>query len=269
MTAGRGRFILSPVRISQIAAQLYTVRNLCKTPDDLAKTLSKLREIGYEAVQVSGVPESISAGEIRRLTDAEGLKICATHEPGDRIRREPAKVVERLHTLGTAHTAYPYPADVDFNDVASVKAMVSDLDAAGAVLRENGCTLSYHNHAVEFLRIGDETLMDYIFRATASENLAFELDTYWVQAGGCDPIAWIRKVAGRCPLLHLKDFGYGADNKPFFAEVGSGNLNMPGIIEAAAAGGTEWFIVEQDTCPGDPLVSLEISFRYLSGLAAK
>lgn len=255
------------MKFSQIAAQLYTVRDLCTSTDDLARTLSRLRAIGYEAVQVSGIPESISASEIRRLADAEGLKICATHEPGDRIRREPKAIVERLQTLGAIHTAYPYPSGVDFKDVASIKAMVSDLDAAGAVLREHGCTLSYHNHAIEFLRIGDETLMDYIFRATAPENLLFELDTYWVQAGGCNPVAWIRKVAGRSPLIHLKDFGFGADNKAFFAEVGSGNLDMPAIVETADASGTEWFIVEQDVCPGDPLASLEISFRYLSGLA--
>ena len=249
---------------SQIAAQLYTVRDFCKTSTDLATTMHKLKEIGYPAVQVSGIGEDISPFEVRTIADDAGMKICATHESGDMIRQRPHDVVEKLQTLGVTHTAYPYPAGVDFKDPAAVKAMVSDLDAAGAVLREAGCVLSYHNHAIEFIRLGDETLMDYIARATSPENLQFEIDTYWVQFGGGDPVAWCRKAAGRMDVLHCKDYGFSADNQPFYAEVGYGNLDFPAIVEAADAAGTKWFVVEQDTCPGDPFVSLEKSYRTMS-----
>ncbi len=84
---------------------------------------------------LSGVSADVSAREIRQIADDAGITICATHEPGDLIRQSPHEVMERLKTLGTPHTAYPYPSGVDFNDAASIKAMVSDLDAAGAVLR--------------------------------------------------------------------------------------------------------------------------------------
>ena len=43
------------MKINQVAAQLYTVRDFAKTPADIATTLKKIRAIGYEAVQVSGV----------------------------------------------------------------------------------------------------------------------------------------------------------------------------------------------------------------------
>jgi sugar phosphate isomerase/epimerase len=165
--------------------------------------------------------------------------------------------------MEVVHTAYPYPAGVDFADPASVKAMVADLDTAGAVLRENGCVLSYHNHAIEFIRLGNEVLMDYIVRATSPENLKLELDTYWVQFGGADPVEWCKKAAGRLPVLHCKDYGFGTNNQPFFAEIGYGNLDFPAIVAAADAGGCEWFVVEQDTCPGDPFVSLEKSYRTM------
>jgi len=252
------------VRLSQIAAQLYTVRDFCTTTKDLAKTMQRIREIGYPAVQLSGIGQGITPAEAKQVADDAGVTICATHESGDLIRQRPLEVVERLKTLGVVHTAYPYPSGVDFSDVASVKAMVSDLDAAGAVLRENGCVLSYHNHAIEFVRIGNEVLMDYIARATSPENLKFELDTYWVQFGGGNPVAWCQKASGRLPVLHCKDFGFGADNKPFFAEIGYGNLDFPAIIAAADAAGTNWFVVEQDTCPGDPFVSLTKSYKTMS-----
>lgn len=252
------------MKISQIAAQLYTVRDFCTSATALAETAKKLRAIGYEAAQVSGVSGDIPAAEIKKILSDEGIKICATHESGDLIRNNPLAVVERLKTLDVVHTAYPYPSGVNFADAAAVNAMISDLDAAGAVLRENGCVLSYHNHAIEFIKIGDEVLMDYIARATSPENLKFELDTYWVQFGGADPVEWCRKAAGRMPVLHCKDYSFETDNKPHFAEIGYGNLNFPAIVAAADAGGCEWFVVEQDSCPGDPFVSLEKSYRTMS-----
>jgi sugar phosphate isomerase/epimerase len=251
------------VKPSQIAVQLYTVRNFCTSAASLAATAKKLRATGYEAAQVSGVSGDIPPREIRRILTDEGIRICATHETADLIRTNPLAVVERLKDMGVAHTAYPYPSGVDFADPAAIKAMVSDLDAAGAVLRENGCVLSYHNHAIEFLRIGNEVLMDYIARATSPENLKFELDTYWVQYGGANPVEWCNKAAGRLPVLHCKDYGFGTDNKPFFSEIGYGNLDFPAIVAAADAAGCQWFVVEQDTCPGDPFASLEKSYRTM------
>ncbi|MFZ4775434.1 MAG: sugar phosphate isomerase/epimerase family protein [Terrimicrobiaceae bacterium] len=248
---------------AQIAAQLYTVRDFCTTTVGLATTAKKLRAIGYEAAQASGISGEITPQEVRNILNGEGITICATHESGDLIRNNPLAVVERLKAMDVVHTAYPYPSGVDFADPAAVKAMVSDLDAAGAVLRENGCVLSYHNHAIEFIRIGDEVLMDYIARATSPENLKFELDTYWVQFGGCNPVEWCRKASGRLPILHCKDYGFGTDNQPHFAEIGYGNLDFVAIVAAADAAGCEWFVVEQDTCPGDPFVSLDKSYRTM------
>ena len=39
---------------SQIAAQLYTLRDFIQTPDDIAKTMKRVKEIGYDAVYISG-----------------------------------------------------------------------------------------------------------------------------------------------------------------------------------------------------------------------
>ena len=36
-------------------AQLYTLRNFCKTKEELAETLTRVADIGYTSVQLSGV----------------------------------------------------------------------------------------------------------------------------------------------------------------------------------------------------------------------
>ena len=40
----------------KIAAQMYTVRDFCKTPDGIRESLKKIKEAGYDAVQVSNGP---------------------------------------------------------------------------------------------------------------------------------------------------------------------------------------------------------------------
>lgn len=250
------------MKIDQVAAQLYTLRDHIKTPADIAASMKKVRDIGYTAVQVSGMGP-IEESELMKILDGEGLDCCATHEPGDVIRKTPEVVVERLNRLSCKYTAYPYPAGVDFSNPDDVSSLAADLDKAGAVLREAGQVLGYHNHAIEFLRVGGKTLLEMIYDTTSPENLVGEIDTYWVQYGGGDPVAWCERLAGRLPLLHLKDYGYTSENKPVFAEIGYGNLDFKRIVSAAEASGCEWFIIEQDTCPGDPFDSLRKSFDYI------
>lgn len=250
------------MKLSQVALQLYTLRDYTKTPADVAATLKKVRAIGYEAVQVSGMGP-IPEAELVAICQGEGLAICGTHEPSATILENPAAVAERLHKLGCKLTAYPYPAGIDFADAACVAKLIKDLDASGQVLREAGCSLSYHNHANEFLRVGNRTVLQQIYDESDPANLQAELDTYWIQFGGGDSTAWVRRMAGRLPWLHCKDYAFTAENKPAFAEVGSGNLDWASILPAAEEVGCEWFIVEQDTCPGDPFDSVAQSFAYL------
>lgn len=250
------------MKFSQIALQLYTLRDYLKTPAEIAATLKKVRAIGYEAVQVSGMGP-IPEADLVTILNGEGLAICGTHEPSATILENPAAVAERLHKLGCTLTAYPYPAGIDFADAAVVTKLIKDLDASGKVLREAGCSLSYHNHAIEFLRAGDRTVLQQIYDESDPKNLQAELDTYWIQYGGGDSTDWVRKMTGRLPWLHCKDYAFIAENKPAFAEVGSGNLNWSSILPAAEEAGCKWFIVEQDTCPGDPFVSVTKSLEYL------
>jgi sugar phosphate isomerase/epimerase len=251
------------MKISQVAVQLYTLRDFCKNEADFARTLDRVREIGYQAVQVSGVSADIPAATIRRLLEERGLVCCATHEGSDKIRRSPAEVADRLDALNCKVTAYPYPSGVEFNSEESVAALVADLDRAGAVLAARGQILCYHNHAHEFYRVGGRTILERIYAETKPANLGAELDTFWVQAGGGDPVSWINRVKGRIPVIHLKDYTVRADGTRDFAEIGHGNLEWKPIIAAAEAAGCRWFIVEQDTCPGDPFDSVRKSFEFI------
>jgi sugar phosphate isomerase/epimerase len=250
------------VNALQVAATLYTLRAFCTTPRALAGTLARVRTIGYSAVQISGICE-LPAPELRRMLHAEGLVCCATHERPDVILDEPNAVVDTLNALGCRYTAYPYPAGIRLDRLADVMAFAARLNAAGRVLHDAGLVLAYHNHSIEFRRIDGRLILDVIYEQTDPRFLQGEVDTYWVQHGGGDPVAWCRRLDGRLPLLHMKDYAVSPDNQPAFAEIGGGNLDWPAIVETAERSGCEWFIVEQDECAGDPFDSLAASFDYV------
>lgn len=250
------------MKLTQIAAQLYTVRDFCRTASDLAATARKIRAAGYPAVQLSGLGP-IPLDEVAKIMAGEGLTICATHEPSEVILHQPEQAIENLQILGCTLTAYPYPHGIDFGNADSVKTLVRQLDAAGAKFRAAGLTLGYHNHDLEFLKLEGAPILDYIYARTDPRNLVAELDTYWVHFGGGDCVEWCRKLAGRLPFIHLKDYAITPSRTPAFSEIGQGTLPFDRIIAEAERSGCRWFIVEQDTCPRNPFESLKISFDYL------
>lgn len=249
------------MKMSQVAAQLYTVRDHTKTLADLTATLRRLRTIGYEAVQISAIGP-IPPEQVRRVCSDEGLVICATHEDAALILDKPGSVVEILDAYGCEYTAYPAP-NMPLTTREEVNALAGRLNAAGKVLRDGAKTLCYHNHHIEFRRVDGRTILKALLEKTDPELVCFEPDTYWVQYGGGDPVAWCQLLKGRMPLLHLKDYRLTADLVPEFAEIGHGNLDWQRIVEAAEASGCRWFIVEQDICPGDPFDSLRLSLEYI------
>jgi sugar phosphate isomerase/epimerase len=248
------------MKISQVAAQLYTLRDYTKTPEDIAKTFEKVRAIGYEAVQCSALGP-IEDAALLQLAKDNGLKICATHEGLAPVLENPEAIIEHLQNLECPHSAIGFPSGVDLGSYEGVLDFARKFDVAAKKFADAGLSMGHHNHHHEFRKVNGKTVLDVILENT--QYVTFELDTYWVQHGGANPVSWARKVAGRAPLIHLKDYGVSNEDKPQYVEVGNGNLEFAEIIKAAEESGTEWFIVEQDTTPGDPFDSLKISFDYI------
>ncbi|MBQ7393072.1 MAG: sugar phosphate isomerase/epimerase [Lentisphaeria bacterium] len=247
------------IKHSQLAAQLYTLRDFLKTPEDVEKSLAKVKAIGYEAIQLSGIApmdDQVLADIIR----ASGLFPCASHDPAVKIFDDPDAVIARLKLIGCPHTAYPCPHLQDLNTVEAVTAWAEVLEKAAQKFQAAGVTLSYHNHAREFCKIDGEIQLEMLYRLAPS--LLAEIDTFWVQSGGQNPIDWINKFPGRQKLLHLKDYGI-INNERCMRPIGCGNLNWDGIFEAAEKAGVEYYIVEQDVCQKDPFESLADSYRFI------
>ncbi len=253
---------------SCIAAQMYTLREFLKTPDDIAKTLAKVKAIGYEAVQISGFGPCDPA-EIAKMLKGEGVACVSTHTSLERLVEELDGFIEEHRLWDCGHTAIASMPS-EFHNPDGIPAFAAKADDLGAKLAEAGITLAYHNHNFEFAKTGGKTWLEIIYDNADPKNLQAELDTYWVQAGGGDPAEWIRKYTGRLSVLHIKDMIIADGNQQRFAEIGEGNLNWPAILAAANDAGVEWYCVEQDDCyDRDPFDSLKISLENLHEMGLK
>lgn len=245
---------------SVIAAQMYTLREFTRTPADIAATLKKVREIGYEAVQLSALGP-IDKTELKYILDNEGLTVCATHVGFEYLRDQTEAAVEEHHLLGCRYVAIGgLPGE--YRNAEGYFRFAREASEVGRKLAAHGLTFAYHNHSFELEKFGGRTALAILYEESDPTFFAAEIDTYWIQHGGGDPAAWIRKVAGRSPLVHLKDMGV-VDGKQVMTEVGEGNLNWPAILEACREAEVVWYIVEQDTCQRSPFESLRISLENL------
>ncbi len=244
-----------------IALQLYTVRQ--EMAEDPKETIRAVAEIGYKGVE-GGTPQGMSGKEFLELLDDCDLTLIGGGISPAELHGDLQKLVDRcgelgIDTLMTGVIGEVRKADGDW------KSVVSQLSEGCIRASEQGLRILYHNHAFELeSKVDGICGLDYLLSTIPATAIQAELDTYWVQVGGEDPVAYIHKYAGRLPRLHIKDLAAPpADQECPFAEVGHGILDWDGIFEAAPQAGVEWYVVEQDRWTRPPLESARMSFEYL------
>ncbi len=265
-----------------IAVQIYSVRNDAK--EDLYGTLKKIKEMGYDGVEFAGLYGNAPA-DIRKMCEELSLVPVSAHVPFADMVADPHGVLSQYAEIGVKYVAVPYLGEDDRPGKDRFFDVIREVEKLGAVARELGIQLLYHNHDFEFVRIDGEYGLDRLYREVSEELLKTELDTCWVNVAGEDPAAYIRKYAGRAPVVHLKDFfGEKSDDmyeliginatapkRPSnfeFRPVGAGLQNFPEILAAAKEAGAEWVVVEQDkpSMGLTALESIEKSINYLKSL---
>lgn len=248
----------------QIAAQLYTVRDQCKTAEGLRDTCLKLRDIGYRSVQVSGIGP-IPFDEVKAITREAGMSICCTHTGFDAICDRTDEVVAQHRLYETTDIGVGCMPGEYWGSYESQMAFARQMVDAAKKLKEYGLDLAYHNHAFEFTRFPEGVPFFDMAELFMENGVNFILDLYWLQAGGVNPAEWIRKLAGHVNVVHFKDMTV-IDNRTAMAEVGEGNMNWHEMVQACDEAGVKWAAVEQDTCQRHPIESLAISYRNLASI---
>ncbi len=237
-----------------VALQLYTLREYASK--DFTGTLKRVAEIGYQGVEFAGYG-NMKAEDLKSLLDELKLKAAGSHVSIDTLRDDLKNVIDYNLKIGNHFIVCPWQKYSGKKDFIS---FAKELNEIGKVCKENGLKFCYHNHAHEFERFEGSYGFDLLINNTDPELVYFEVDIYWLKYAGADPISYIRKLGKRMPLIHIKDMErVGRD----FAEVGTGIMDIHGIVEESKRSNVEWLIVEQDKCNKDPFESVRISFENL------
>lgn len=255
----------APAKKAKPSLQLYTMRDPAK--QDLAGTLKKCREMGWEYVQWSGMPD-MPAEKIREALDTAGLKAVACHCGVEAFEKDFDGQVKFWKTVGVQQVG---PGGMMGDCQDSLEAWLRGakrLDELGAKLRTVDLSLAFHNHDKEFKKFeGDPRCkLDILYENTKPENLHCEFDLAWIFVGGANPAEYIRKYAHRCPMVHAKDL---AQKKTLtggvqFKALGTGCLDWKDIFAAGKEAGIEYYCYEQDNCQGDIFEAAKISFDFLA-----
>lgn len=243
-----------------LGAQLYTVRNFAGTPNELDGTLRKIKEMGYTTIQLSAIWH-IPVDELAAIARGHGLKVVVTHIPYDRFINDLDGVIRDHHALGCGLVGLG-GLPKEYHSAEGYITFAKKFSAIADELAQNGLKFSYHNHHWEFQSYNGKLGMDMLIEQTSPENFLFTLDTYWVQVGGGDPSAWIRRLKNRVEAIHLKDLTI-IDSQQIMTEIMEGNLHWPEILQACEEAGVKWYLIERDDGPTDAFDSLKISYNNL------
>lgn len=245
--------------LDRIGLQLYTIRSLMS--EDVAGTLDAVAAIGYDEVEFAGYFGHTPA-EVRGWLQAAGLSSPAAHVGMEDLAGAGLDAaIETASTLGQRWLVLPWmPEDMRTSD--GYRALADMLNAAGEAAAAANLRVAYHNHAFEFETVDDDGTTGYslLLEYLDPSLTDLEIDFHWSAAGGADSAALLRDNPGRFTLCHIKDLT--ADGR--MADVGAGEIDWAGLFALSDTAGLRHFFVEHDQ-PGDPLASIEASYRYLSG----
>lgn len=256
--------------MARIGAQMYTLRDHCKTTDDIARSCQRVKAMGYDGIQASaagfGTLDTAQLKAIKKACDDNGLAVAATHESFGNMRDHAQAVIEKHQILGCQFTAIGGHNFQGEQTLSLWQDFAKEFSDVARPLHEAGLNVGYHNHNHEFVSLGHGQTPLSVLIEQCEPHIWFELDVYWVAAGFADPAQWIMKVADRCPCLHYKDGTVLPDRTALMTEIGEGNMNWPRINQAAVAAGVQWYLVERDRGQLDPFDSLALSIKNMRAM---
>lgn len=258
-----------------VGLQLYTIRD-AMTADALG-SLKKLSALGYKKLELASYSDGKFYGfapvELKKIANDLGMDIISSHTQVEAagITMDNAKIMADAHAeLGVKFCVQPWVNEPDRN-IESYKKMIADWNEVGRIMKGVGIQFGYHNHNFEFANIdGVVPYYDIFMPEMDADLITMELDLFWANKAGQDPVAMFDKYPGRFQLLHFKDMK--TNQAPFFdvikddvCSVGAGVIDFKRILAAKEVAGMKHLFVEDDNQGnGKTFEELEISINNLT-----
>ena len=244
-TAGTGDSFKGPLGL-----QLYSLRG--DFSKDVPGTMAKVRGFGFKYVELAGT-YNLTADQMLALLKSNDLKAVSGHFNFDLYRTNAHEVAHQAKALGLKYAGCAWiPHQGEF-DEQEARAAAEVFNNAGKILAAHGIKFFYHTHGYEFQPHKDGTLFDLMMTETNPQWVRYQMDTFWIVHPNQDPVALLKKYGARFELMHVKDMKRGTErnltgksNVNNDAQVGTGEMNWPGILDAAEKAGVKWYFIEDE-----------------------
>lgn len=252
--------------------QAYTFRK--SFPKDIMWTLDTIKGLGFTEIE-GGAPKGMTPQDFKKACDVRGISIPGTGGDYNQLVKDPMPTIANAKIYGSKFVMCAWiPHTKGAFSLENAKQAVTDFNAIGKKMTENGLTFCYHAHGYEFPKYGDGTLLDYIIQNTDPRYVSFEMDVLWITHGGGDPVALLKKYKKRWKLMHVKDLkkgivGDGTGGTPAENDVpvGEGQADWQNIIKLANKIGIKHFFIEDES--DQEFVNIPKSITYLKNLVKK
>ena len=257
-----------PLFTAAIGVQAYTYRN--SFPNGIIPVLDTIQALGITEMEGPN-PKNIGAEDFKKLLSERGISMPSIGVDYGMLGNDPYQVVSTAKLFGATYVMVAWIPHGKTFTIDDAKKAVADFNREGKILKDNGITLCYHDHGYEFGPYGNGTLFDYIAQNTNPEYVSFEMDIIWTFHGGADPAKLLHKYPGRWKMLHLKDIRKGIANDLTGGTdthndvaLGTGQLDIPGILKAAKAVGVQHYFIEDES--PDHASQIPLTIAYIRGL---
>lgn len=252
--------------MGKIALQLYSVREAAEK--DFLGTVRRVADMGYDGIQFAGFFDT-PANELKNVLNEKGIKVAGSHIQFNAFNGDQLKeTLEYNNEIGNNLLICPALPQELRQTGDDYKKVAEQLSEIGQACKEQGFTFAYHNHAFEFDAFDGETGFDLLFGHSDPENVKVELDCYWATYANLDPRTIIEKYGDRVVSLHIKDMVEENGEKRSI-EIGSGVLDIDGLLKVGNQFDVQWFVVEQEKFDGDPMDSSKVNIDNLKSLVGK
>ncbi len=258
-----------------VGLQLYTIRDAMAA--DALGSLKKLSDLGFKNLELANYSDGKFYGyvpkEFKKIVNDLGMDVLSSHTQVEAagITLDNAKKMADDHAeLGVKYCVQPWVNEPDRN-IESYKKMVGDWNEVGKIMKQVGIQFAYHNHNFEFQNIdGIVPYYDIYMKEMDPDLITMEIDLFWVNKAGQDPVEMFKKYPGRFQLFHMKDMHTKQD--PFYdvvkddvSPVGAGVIDFKTILASKDVAGMKYLFVEDDNQGnGKPFEGLEISINNLT-----
>jgi sugar phosphate isomerase/epimerase len=240
----------TPSSSFSLGFQSWTLRDqLAKDPSG---TLKMMAAQGYNEIEFCSplgytgtgfeAFNSMSGTELQKLIKDAGLFCRSSHYGMGELRESLDNRIEWSKQMGITQviaSSFWLPENASLDDYRKA---CDELNTIGRKLKVSGLQAGFHNHHMEFAKIGDSLIYDVIMQTLDPEYVKMQFQVAVISIG-YKASDYFNKYPGRFISAHLADWSVQKDDQ---VPIGQGVVDWKEFFEAAKIGGVENYFVEME-----------------------